>query len=188
MILCVDMQSLKKADSIQKDIDLSDILLNHTRYYDTTEEAVKDKYVPLDFCVSLRSMYSNLVLQIDKGDEKRYYTNLAGIPQFIHKGYDLVMYLASIGLMHSIDYKQGFDELMTKHSQFMVIGIYNPSPLVINPIVYSQVILSDEGAKELPEYLKEDRSLVPISEIDSRGNIQALLDTLIEVKEEEHEE
>lgn len=188
MILCIDTKALKTSDEVQKDINLEDIMLNHTKYYDSKEEALNDLYVPLDFSVSVRSLYTNLVLQIDKGEEKRYYTNLAEIPEFIHKGYDLVMYLTSIGLMHSIDFKQGFDELMTKHSQFMAIGLYNPDPAIINPIVYSHVLMSDVGAEELPAYLKEGRSLVPISDIDPRGNLKALLDTIIEVKEEQNNE
>lgn len=186
MILCIDTGALKNSPDVQKDVNLEDLLLNHTKYYDTAEDAVKDKYVPLDFSVSVRSLYSNLVLQIDKGEQKRYYTNLTNVQHFVHKGYDLIMYLTSIGLMHSVDYKLGFDDLMTKHSQFMPIGLYNPDSAVLNPIVYSHVILSDEGAEQLPQYLKSDRGLVHINAMNEfrAGNIPALLDTIIEVKED----
>lgn len=188
MILCVDTTVLKVSPHVQKDVNLEDLLNNHTKYYDSIEEALKDKYAPLDFSVSVRSIYSNLVLQIDKGvEQKRYYTNLTNIQPFIHKGYDLVMYLTSIGLMHSIDYKLGFDEFMTKHSQFCPIGLYNPDSTIINPIIYSHVIISDEGIGELLQYLKGNNMLVHISGMKSKGNIVALLDTLIEVKEEESE-
>lgn len=188
MILCVDATALKTSTDVQKDVNLEDILNNHTKYYDTVEEALEDKYVPLDFSVTVRSIYSNLVLQIDGGEQKRYYTNLTNIQPFVHKGYDLIMYLTSIGLMHSVDYKLGFDELMMKHSQFVPMGLYNPDTLLLNPIIYSHVLISDEGIKELPNYLKEDRELVPISEIKDLGNIPALLRTLIEVKEETQDE
>lgn len=188
MILCVDITALKESPDVQKDVNLEDILNNHTKYYDTVEEALKDNYVPLDFSVSVRSIYSNLVLQINNGEDKRYYTNLTNIQPFVHKGYDLVMYLTSIGLMHSVDYKLGFDELMMKHSQFVPMGLYNPDALLINPIIYSHVLISDEGIKELPNYLKEDRELVPISTINIKGNILAFLKTLVEVKEETQDE
>lgn len=188
MILCIDMKALKLSPEVQRDVDLEDLLNNHTKYFDTVEEALRCEYSPLDFSVSVRSMYSNLVLQEDRGVQKRYYTNLTHVQPFIHKGYDLIMYLTSIGLMHNIDYKFGFDELMTKHSQFVPIGIYNPDLLLLNPIIYSHIILSDEGAEELPQYLKEDRELVPISEICEFGNVPALLRTLIEVKEENNNE
>lgn len=183
MILCIDTKVLKTSPDVQKDVNLEDLINNHTKYYDNVEDALNDNYVPLDFSVSVRSSYSNLVLQINSGEQKRYYTNLTNIQPFVHKGYNLIMYLTSIGLMHSIDYKLGFDDLMMKHSQFVPIGVYNPDTLLLNPIIYSHIILSDDGAKELPKYLKGDRLLVSLSEIDDRGNIPALLRTLIEVKE-----
>ena len=190
MILCVDIKSMKRSPEVQRDINLEDLLLNHTKYFDSVEEAFREEYAPLNFSVSVRSMYSNLVLQIEKGSGFRYYTNLTNIQEFPHKGYDLVMYLTSIGLMHSIDYKIGFDELMMNHSQFVPIGIYNPNPLIVSPIVYSHVILSDEGAEKLKDYLKGDRHLVSIDVMkeNSEGNIHAMLDTLIKVKEENKDE
>ena len=188
MILCVDVKSLKTSPDVQRDVDLEDILDNHTKYYDTVEEALNDNYVPLDFSVSVRSMYSNLVLETTNGEEKRYYTNLTNVQPFVHKGYDLIMYLTSIGLMHNVNYSLGFDELMMKHSQFVPVGIYNPDTLLLNPIIYSHVIISDEGAKELPKYLKEDRELVHILKVNERSNIPALLRTFIEVKEETKDE
>ena len=185
MILCIDTKALKTSSDVQKDVDLEDLMNNHTKYYDNAEEALKDLYVPLDFSVTVRSMYSNLVLQIDKGEQKRYYTNLTNVQPFVHKGYDLIMYLTSIGLMHSVDYKLGFDDLMMKHSQFQPIGIYNPNSALINPIVYTHIIVSDEGSKILPTFLKSDRHLVPIKTMRMchEGNIPAILDTIIEVKE-----
>ena len=190
MILCVDIKSLKESSEVQRDVNLGDLINNHTKYFDSVEDALKENYVPLDFSVTVRSMYSNQVLQINKGEEKRYYVNLTNIQPFIHKGYDLVMYLSSIGIMHSIDYSLGFDELMLKHSQFCPIGIYNSVPLLVNPIVYSHILMSDEGMEELKKYLKEDRDIVPIGIMkeSSKGNIKALLDTIIEVKEEDKNE
>lgn len=190
MILCIDSTALKTSPDVQKDVNLGDLMTNHTKYYETVEEALKDKFVPLDFSVTVRSMYSNLVLMTTKESGNRFYTNLSQIERFVHKGYDLVMYLTSIGMMYNIDYKFGFDDLMMKHSQFQPIGIYNPNPSVVNPIVYSHIILSDEGAELLPNFLKGDRKLVPISTMKefSEGNIQALLDTIIEVKEDKSDE
>lgn len=191
MILCIDTKALKTSPDVQKDVDLEDLLNNHTKYYDSAEDALKDHYVPLDFSVSVRSMYSNLVLQINKGEEKRYYTNLTNVQPFVHKGYDLIMYLTSIGLMSNVDYRLGFDDLMCSHSQFMPIGFYNPDPSLVNPIIYTHVLISDEGAKELPQYLKCGRSLVDIKytmKENVKGNIPALLDTIIEVKEGKKDE
>lgn len=192
MILCIDTKVLKTSAEVQKDIDIEDLLNNHTKYYDSTEESFKDDFAPLDFCVTTRSIYTNLVMQIEEDGKPKYYKNLSQIQPFIHKGYDLVMYLASIGLMHNIDYKFGFDELMTKHSQFNIIGLYNPEPSIINPIIYSHIIISDEGVKEMPEYLNSNVEFVPISVMNENRelgcNATALLDTIIEVKEENKDE
>lgn len=192
MILCVDIKALKTSEKVQKDIDLEDLLLNHTKYYDSTEEAFKDEFVPLDFCVTTRSVYTNLVMQIEEDGKPKYYKNLSEIQPFIHKGIDLVMYLTSIGLMHCIDYKLGFDELMTKHSQFQPVGIYNPEPNIINPIIYSHIILSDEGAEDMKDYLKSNVEFVLINDMNKNRelgcNLPALLDTIIEVEEEKKDE
>lgn len=190
MILCIDNKQLKTSSKVQKDINLEELIIKHTKYFDSVEEALKEEYVPLDFSISVRSTYTNQVLQTTTEKGVRYYTNLAEIQEFIHKGYDLIMYLASIGLMHNVYYEQGFDELMMKHSQFMPIGIYYPHEFVINPIVYSHIIMSDEGAEKLKEFLRDDRKFVSIKEMrdNSVGNITPLLDTIIEVKEESKDE
>ena len=109
MILCVDTKALKTSAEVQTNVKLEDIINNHTKYYDSVEEALKDNYVPLDFSVSIRTLYSNLVVEIDAktedgNDKKMYYTNMSQVQQFIHKGYDLIMYLTSIGVMMNVNY------------------------------------------------------------------------------------
>ena len=191
MILCIDLKAIKTSPEVQKDLSLEDLINKHTKYYYSSEEALKDNFAPLDFCVSIRSMYSNLVVQRNlENGEKRYYTNITQIQKFPHRGYDLIMYLTSVGVLHNMNYKLGFDELMLKHSQFSPMGLCNVDPTMINPIIYTHIILSDEGMNELPQYLKEDREVVSISDIkdNTTGNMIALLDTLIEVKEENNNE
>lgn len=187
MILCIDTKSMKCAYEVQKNIKLEELLTKHTKYFDSVEEAVKENHVPLDFAVSVRTVYTNKVMQIDRGDACLYYTNLSEIQKFIHKGIDLIMYLASIGLLHSVDYRFGFDECMSKYSTFQCIGLYNPDPDVLNPIVYSHIIISDEGAEELQTFFKEEVSFVPIESIKRQGNVPALLDEFIILNEEDEE-
>lgn len=189
-ILCIDINALKTSQEVQKDVDLEDLLNNHTKYFDSEEEALKADYAPLNFSVSTRSVYTNLVMQTTDSDGKKYYTNLTQIQPFIHKGYDLIMYLASIGLMHNISYSAGFDEVMVKHSCIKIIGLYNPDPRVVNPIIYSHIIIEDGRVDKFSEYLNDNVELVPISVMNENraGNIPALLDTLIEVKGEKTDE
>lgn len=184
MILCIDKTAIKEAPEVQKDVDLEDLLVNHTKYFETEEEANIANYAPLNFSVSVRSLYTNKVVCTRGEQNTLYYTNLTNVQEFPHKGYDLLMYLTSIALMYNVDYKAGFDDLMMRHSQFQPVGLFY-SPFV-NPIIYTHVLISDEGIEELTHFLKPDRNIVTISEMreNTAGNIVALLDTLIEVKEE----
>ena len=45
----VEKDALKMSDEVQKDIDLEDILLNHTKFYDDIKVADKDGYIPLSW-------------------------------------------------------------------------------------------------------------------------------------------
>ncbi len=188
MILCVDVTALNESQEVQKDVNLEDIINNHTKYFDSEEEAYNQKYTPLNFSVSIRSMHTNLVVETDEVDRKKYYTNLLVEQPFVHKGYDLLMYLTSIGVMHNVNYSLGFDDIMMNHSQFQPIGLWNVGSRLVDPVILTHVILSDEGAEEFKKYLKEGKRLVPIKDIEPKGNIKALLDTLIEVKEEKENE
>lgn len=188
MILCVDTKHLKTSDKVQKDLNLEELLKDHTKYFDTVEEALNEAYVPLDVSTTIRSMFSNLVVERETDNGVSYYVNITNIDKFVHKGYDLLMYITSIGVLHCVDYKMGFDDVMLHHSQFCPIGVYNPDPTLINPIVLVHIVMSDEGAELLKDYLKDNVKLVPISDIKPIGNIKALLDEIIEVKEKIEDE
>lgn len=190
MILCVDTTSLGMSVTVQKDVNVLDLLTKHTKYFEDWQSARKENYVPLDFCVSVRTLYTNQVLESDKGDKKLYYVNMSQVQEMPHKGFDLVMYLGSIALLNCIDYNAGFDDLMMKHSQFQPIGLYCLDPFILNPIIYSHILISDEGAEEFKKYLKGDRKLVSIDTMrqNTSGNIKALLDTIIKVKEYNNEQ
>lgn len=154
MILCVDIEQLKMLISVQKDVDIDKLLREHTKYFDSEEKALEENFAPLNFVVTVRTAYSNKVLQCTEKEKdiKRYYKALGVTDPLPHKGYDLVMYLTSIGIMHCVDYKLGFDEVMMK-SQFMPIGVINTFPIA-NPIIYSQVILEDSTLEGFNSFLK----------------------------------
>lgn len=187
MILCIDKNNIPQAQEVQRSVRLDEIL-SHTKYFNNTEEALKSSYVPIDFMVSIRSAYTNLVLERDCEDinEKRYYINMTQVDTLPHKGYDLIMYLASVGIITSVNYTLEVDKIMMQ-SQFCPIGFYNPNPDIMNPIVYSQVILLDETAEQFQKYLKDGCRLVHIRDMQTEGNLSAILDTIICVKEEQNE-
>ena len=186
-MICVP-KSLFPVDcmTIRKDVKIGELLTLNEKDFKTTEEAYMQNYVPVDFCTSIRSIYDNTVIQIqDEHKFRWYYQNMVGIPVCIHKGYDLVMYVSSLAMLSIIDYWTGFEELMARHSQFQCIGLYNPSPDFVNPIIYSHIILSDIGMRELEPHLSAGNSVVKIKDIKPLGNINHFIDTLIEVKKEE---
>lgn len=187
MILCVDRSALKESPEVQRDIDIEDILNNYTKFFDSAEDADTENYAPLNFSVCIRSTYTNLVLEKDEAVDgtKKYYTNLVVEQPFNHKGYDLLMFLTSIGVMNNIFYELGFDDLMMNHSQFQPIGLFNLGD-ILDPVIITHVILSDEGAEEFSKFLMPDRRFVSISDMNTTGNLRALTDTLIEIKEEEN--
>jgi hypothetical protein len=188
-MLCVDIHALKiNKEYVQRNVNIEDIINNHTKHFNDMEQAYKESYVPLDFCVCVRSIYDNTVMQIDGENKKLYYQNCTNVPLLPHKGYDLAMYMSSIGLMQNIDFEIEFNDLMMRHSQYNCIGLFNPAPLLINPIVVSHIIMSDEGMKELSKFLKKGVEIVPIQDMKKEGNLIPILDTLIIVKKEESHE
>lgn len=190
MILCIDKNSLKQLPVVQKDTDLGELIKNHAKYFSSAEEALKQDHVPLDFMVTIRSAYTNQVLEkhSEQGLEKRYYINMTNVDTLPHNGYDLIMYLSSVGIFNTIkDFKPEFNAIMMK-SQFCPIGLYNPDPSVLNPIIYSQVVLHDDTVADYTTFLKEGFRFVSIDKMQSEGNLSAILDTILLVKEEQKSE
>ncbi len=183
MILCVDSTVLKESPDIQKDIGLGNILDNHTKYFNTISDAYREHFTPLDFSVSIRSLYTNLVLEREQLGEdgrelKLYYRNITNAPEVIHRGVDLIMYMTSLGVLTDVMYSANLERIMDRHSIFQCMGLYNPCITLVNPAIYSHVILTDEGAEELKSCLREGRQFVPIREMQTEGNAIPLLDTL----------
>ena len=184
MIFCVDKSVLKESPEVQRDIQFAEIMFKHTRYYPSVEEALKDNYVPFEFCTCVRSVYSNLVVKNEEHGNPLCYVNMTLTDKIPHRGEDLVMFMTSTGLMHLVDYADGFDEVMMKFSSFQPIGIYNPG--TINPIFVSHVIIRDEGVDSFKKFCKNGVEFVSISSAKNiGGNIAPILDTLIEIKQKE---
>lgn len=189
MILCIPKDILPQSKDVQRNVDLGK-LLESAKYFESVESALKHDpvHVPVDFMVTMRSAYSNLVLERSPDTpekEKRYYINMTNVDLLPHKGYDLTMYLSSVGIISSFQSSNSFFEVMMK-SQYCPIGLYNPDPDLLNPIFYSHVILADEAVSEAEKFLLKGNAFVPIAEMKREGNIPAVLDTIILVKEENH--
>lgn len=184
MVFCINRNKIKEdSKEIQRNVDLEYILSDEcVKYFDRVEEAYANGFIPLSFAVSIRSITDNRVVETESDRSRIYYTNLANLDEHltsVHKGYDLIMYLTSIGMLYNIDFSLEVDKIMLEHSQFQPIGLFNSG--VLYPIIYSHILLSDEGMSLLEPYLKSDRKIVKIRDMQKKGNIQALLDTLIVV-------
>ena len=186
MFLCIDTRNIKRAYEVQKSLKLEEILLNHTKYFATEEDALKESYVPLDFATSIRSIYSNKVLEIDGVFRNYlYYENRSHVEKCIHQGYDLVMHVASLVVFNQLAYVDTtFNEIMMKGSSIQCLGLLNPDSDFINPIVYTHVIISDECLDAFTSYLKKGRRFIDIKDMKPMGNLPMLLDEIVEVKNE----
>ena len=186
-ILCIEKNYLEVSPNIQNKLNLEELLKEHTKFLSESEVAVSDTYVPLDFMVSIRSASTNLVVETPTKDsnDKRYYVNLTRVQPLPHRGYDLIMYLASVGVLTCVNYVNGFDNIMLQ-SKFCPIGVFNCG--FINPIIYSTIVLKDDTIDSFKSYLKEGYNIVPIKDIKRDGNISAIIDSLVIVKGEENSE
>lgn len=185
-MLCVNYDLLKTSPNVQKDVNLAEILVSHTKDYPDVETALKEHYAPLNVCMSLRTVYTNQIMQTQLHEGSfRYYVNVTDIQPCIHKGYDLIMFLSSVALMKCMKdtYTDTLGNIMLQ-SEFSPIGLYNPDPVLVNPMVYSHIILADKMADSLSEQFKETVKFIPLEQVRHNhvGNIKALIDTFVEVK------
>lgn len=190
MVLCIDTNALAFSDELQR-ISF-EMVLKHSVLLDSASVSYHDRrYVPLDFSVSIRGIYSNVVLEKTiENSEKRYYLTRTQIDVLPHSGYELVMYIASLCVLDSVNYDSSFDSVMMR-TQFNPIAFYNPDPDKINPlhmtnpVLYSHIYIDDSAIDDYTKYLKDGYSFVPIPSMSIKGNIPCLFNTLISVNRTE---
>lgn len=182
MIACIDKSLLKVRVSVQKDVDVEEVL-SKLQFFNTREEAYESGCVPLCFCTSVRTAYTNMVVEHET-DRKRYYVSLNLNQALPHKGYDLVAYLSSLAVAKLIDCTLPENHKLMFNSQFTPIGVYNPDPGICDPIIYSHVIIKDDNLEALKSALLEGNQLVSIKDMNRKGNLLALLNEVLIVKEE----
>lgn len=179
MIACVNLKETPVKDTMNKEVKLEEVL-NSIKYFSDENEALKEGYVPLTFATSVRTCYSNLVVVNKLG--KCYHT-LSISDVLPHKGYDLAMFMSSVSVSKFLDVTLPENQKMMFSAKFTPIGLYNPDPLLCNPIVYCHIIVNDCYVEQLRGALKEDYSLKPIDDIDFTNNLFALRRELLIVRE-----
>lgn len=147
-----------RSKEIQKDGEVVNSILESLTFIEE-DKVYEEGCTPVDVAVSIRSAYTNKVLLCPYGEAKRMYHNITRLPEVSHKGYDLVTYYASIATMQVCDFSKilptELSEKVMLHSKFDFLGVYNPNPDLINPILYCQVILKDDTVDTFESVLKE---------------------------------
>lgn len=188
VVLCVKHSKLPVSHKVQKDIDLKYLLEECCMYFNTEEEALEQGYVPLCFMTTVRSAYTNQVLERREGKTKKYYNCCRVNTKLPHTGLDLSMYMNSRNVLSCIGaYTEKVDSIMIK-SKFQHIGLINIDPSVFNPTIYSQVILHDSTVEDFKSLLLDYYDIVPIQEMQTLGHLKPVIDSIILVKEEREDE
>ena len=187
-VMSINVEDLKESYSVQKDVKLENLLLYNTSFIDfsTAEETAKKQWRPLSFATTVRSINTNRVVCLEDQYRRRKiaYHTFTDVEKMIHKGYDLVMFLASQSFLSLVDGGSiDVQSAMSEGSTFQCQGLYYDG--LLDPIVYSQVIISDDVFPSLAKWYKIgvcDESISDLKNKFSNGNIPALLDDIIEVK------
>ena len=188
-ILCTKKSLLKKSPYLQKEDDTIKEVIESFIFIEESE--IPEDYVPLDVAVTIRSAYTNKVVLCTHSDsnKERCFLNLTKLPQVQEKGYDLVILYSSIAVMRMCDQSRAREvgEVMM-HSKYDFMGVLNLEPDLINPILYSHVILEDSTVEAFEPLLAEGFRLIPIADLPEHGNFKAMKESLIICKEEENEQ
>lgn len=184
MIACISKTSFKEVNEVQKNLRLGDILRDNIKFFESKEKALEEDYVPISFLTTVRTAYSNMVVEksVEKG--KRYYTSLLLNSVVVHRGYDLLMYMTSVGVSKCIDISKPENNELLMNSQFVPVGVYNPDVGAFNPMIYCQVVFNDNSVETLQNALLDGFSLVSIKDMQRQGNLSVVLSEIFEVKEE----
>lgn len=185
-VLCVDKKDLVKAPNLQKDKEYLEKVFRGFKFIE--EDEMNEDYVPLDIAITIRSAYTNKVVMCKHSDSdgERCFFNLTKIPPVHHTGYDLIMFISSIAVMKMCDpvNAQKVTEVMM-HSKFDFLGLLNLEPDLVNPIMYSHVILEDNTVEQFESLLAEGFRVISIEDIPEKGTFKAIKESLIICKPEE---
>lgn len=186
LILCVKSDMMERMNKVQKNIKLEEII-NSGSYMDI-KDCADNGYIPLTVGVTIRDLETNKVLVKRDGDIKRTFIYLENINPLIHKGYDLIMYLSSVGVTSLLKDKNqmiNFSCVMAK-SVFDVNGLLwmkhneEPNCILLNPMVMTTIFVD---SKELSKYLIPHWKFENIADIKlEKGFIKCIIDDLIEMK------
>ena len=177
MILAIKKSSISIKPYVQQEIDLERLIIKETKFFDNEEYAKKEGYVPLYVLVSVRTIYTNKVVEIKHDYGVRYYStngldDSLGVDPI--EGYNY-LYKAMCNPMMRLLNKAKDDDYIFKlfvamNSQPLVMGLYYASGNYF-PIIYAQVIFNDVGVNNLGNYVEGDCRLIDIKDMKKEGGL-----------------
>ena len=183
---CVKNDILKVSSDVQRDIDIIEILNSAKLVMGTEEELRKQGYAFLHFATTFRTVYTNeVVLHKNKRKDWKSYVLMDVTTPLPHKGLDLVMYLSACSVFLVASYKNGLTDELLMHTEHQCIGLYNPSPDFVDPVIYSHVYLDDSSLNTFSRCLTKGNMFVPISTLSEEDAFDKTL-IIVEKKEEDN--
>ena len=191
-ILCVKSSMITRKNEVQKKIKLEDII-HSCKYF--PHGGVGEGYVPLTLGITIRDKTTNRVLvkRVEKDNIKRTFIYLKDITPVPHVGYDLIMFLSSVGvtgLLKNKDNMVAFSAVMSE-SVFDVNGLLwmehntESNCILLDPMVMTTIYVN---ADNFSKYIVDDWKFEHISEIkEESGFIKCIMDDLVEIKEGNNE-
>ena len=192
-ILCVKSSMITRKNEVQKKIKLENII-NSCKYFPAG--SVGEGYVPLTLGITIRDKTTNRVLvkRVEKDNIKRTFIYLNDITPVPHVGYDLIMFLSSVGVTGLIKNK---DNMMVAFSSVMSESVFDvngllwmerntePNCILLDPMVMTTIYVN---ADNFSKYIVDDWKFERISEVkEESGFIKCIIDDLVEIKEDNNE-
>ena len=152
--------------------------------------------MPLTLGITIRDKTTNRVLvkRVEKDNIKRTFIYLNDITPVPHVGYDLIMFLSSVGVTGLIKNK---DNMMVAFSAVMSESVFDvngllwmerntePNCILLDPMIMTTIYVN---ADNFSKYLVEDWKFERISEVkEESGFIKCIIDDLVEIKEDNNE-
>lgn len=179
LILCLDTTPFKASDEIQKDIKLADLF----NFVPMTEEecAQREGFAPVALAVSVRSSYTNKVLGFRNEDADLFYRYSETLPSIpFRTGNDLFLIHCAQALNSCLKIGAQSVREIIQRSNIQCVGLYNPNPGTVNPILLAHVVFFDEDFDLMREHWRDDAFVEDILKArDAPGNLKALTETLL---------
>lgn len=183
MIIALDPKNFKVlTGEINKHIGNTEDMLKNCKLFNSSLEAVKEGYLPITLGVSIRTLFTNKVVEF----ERDCYVKMVSDVFNKHQDLDLYTLISKIGETTFDCFKRGFNVgmFMIEYSFLDVIGMYHEGGSD-EVIFLAHVLIADEGLPELEKNLKEGIRVVNIGDMSYANDNPALLETLVEVKDNE---